>query len=453
MTEAAEIHAIARSIEAVHSQPVADVSGLEGQIDRVVIIDDYTTARGGATGLALLSARLLRQRGLAVTYICGDHGDNAALAEAGVSVVGLGGADLLNAARGSAVLSGVHNQAAARLVHDWIATNDTPGTVYHVHGWSKILSPSIFQSLSPVADRCLVHAHDFFTACPNGAFFDYQQQTVCLKQPLTGACLATACDKRNYGHKLWRVARGYNVVRQLRQRHRFSRIVLLHEAMHAFFLRAGYSAERLLTIRNPTTALSSDRVKAEKNSEFVFIGRLDEEKGIAEAVQATKQAGVGLLVIGDGPQRANIEHEPHVRLLGWLPHEDIGQAIQSARALIMPSRYPEPFGMVAIEAAASGLPVILSQSAFLAPEMVRGGYALGCDVSDIRTFSAVIASMATMSSVDIQAMSQRAFMHAPALSHTQDGWCDALVGEYRRLAGARDTAGISPFAFKRRSAS
>src|SRR5690242_17533756 len=65
-------------------------------LDRVVVIDDYSTARGGATALAVLSAKLLCGLGIAVTYICGDDGANEELTSLGVSIVKLNSRDLLS---------------------------------------------------------------------------------------------------------------------------------------------------------------------------------------------------------------------------------------------------------------------------------------------------------------------------------------------------------------------
>lgn len=344
-------------------------------IDRVVIIDDYTSARGGATTLSLLSAKLFRDLNIPVTYICGDDGANAELAGLGVSIVPLNSHDLINAGRAKAFVAGIYNVFAVRMIATWVRANDTPNTAYHVHGWSKILSPAIFKALMPVARRCVVHAHDFFLACPNGAFFDYQAQEICFRPPLGVSCIATACDKRSYSHKLWRAARGSNVFRHLKNQTDFGRIILLHEKMASFFLCAGYQRERLTTIRNPISPLSIKRVEAEANDEFVFIGRLDEEKGVEDAVAATRRAGGRLCVIGDGPLKERVVASgDHVRALGWQSHTEIGLTIRHASALLMPSRYPEPFGLVALEAAGSGIPVIMSRNAFLAEEMEGPGW-------------------------------------------------------------------------------
>ncbi|WP_197727656.1 glycosyltransferase family 4 protein [Rhizobium leguminosarum] len=419
-------------------QSAASVGRFPGRgmtkIDRVVIIDDYSVARGGATALAALSAKLFRELDIPVTYICGDDAANVELVALGVSMVGLNSRDLLSAERAKAFVTGIHNGAAVRMVANWLAANDTANTVYHVHGWHQILSPAIFRALLPVARRCVVHAHDFFTACPNGAFFDYQAQEICLRRPLGGSCIATACDKRSYSHKLWRAARGSNILRLLKDRADFGRIILLHEKMASFLVGAGYRPERLTTIRNPVAPLSIKRIEAEANDEFVFIGRLDEEKGIEDAVAATRKAGVRLCVIGDGPLMPLVAASgDHVRAVGWQSHAEIGPTIRKARALLMPSRYPEPFGLVAIEAARSGLPVIMSRNAFLAEEMQRAGMAIACDTADESVFADTLTRFSQMPRHEVRAMSERAFRLSPDLASTHEEWRDALLAEYHSL--------------------
>jgi len=139
-------------------------------ISRVVLLNDFSIARGGATTLVLLLLRLLRARGISVTMIAGDDGDNPAFAELGVDIVTLGQKALLGGNPLASAVNGINNRSASALLSDWIDRNDTPGTVYHTHVWSQILSPSIFVPLRRVAGRPAIHAHDFFHACPNGAF-------------------------------------------------------------------------------------------------------------------------------------------------------------------------------------------------------------------------------------------------------------------------------------------
>lgn len=409
-------------------------------IDRIVVINDLSIARGGGTGLALLSVRLFRQLGIPVTYICGDKGANVELAALGVETVALGGEHILTGSRSRALVTGLHNGAARTMIERWLDEHDTGRTVYHVHGWSKIMSPAIFLALSRVADRTVLHAHDFFLACPNGAFHHYPSQTPCDCRPLSLGCMASRCDKRSYAHKLWRLSRSARLRSILSQEQAPSRLILLlHEKMAPGFEKSGYPAEALHTLRNPVIPYTSERVRVEDNSEFFFIGRLEAEKGIEDAVKAAAEAGVKLTIIGDGPLKESLrQFGRNVSVLGWQSHVEIASRVRTARALLMPTRYSEPFGLVAVEASQSGIPVILSQRAYLADEMVAAGIAVACDTSNSAALASALKVLAEMPRDDIRAMSERAFGRTARLSTTPEEWRDALIGHYQSLlTGAR----------------
>jgi hypothetical protein len=175
-------------------------------LDRVVIINDDAEESGGAAVVALASVRLLRERGVPVTVLSGDGG-GAALVQFGAETVAVGGQHIMSGNRAAAALRGLYDASTGGAVAGWIAAHDTPGTVYHLHNWHKVLSPSVFRALRPIAHRLLISAHDYFLVCPNGGYFRYPQQSPCQLAPGSVRCLAANCDRRHYGHKLWRVAR------------------------------------------------------------------------------------------------------------------------------------------------------------------------------------------------------------------------------------------------------
>lgn len=401
------------------------------RLRRLVLINDACKARGGATGLVLLSIRLLRAQGIPVTLITGDDGGAPELAELGVETVALGGSHIAKGNAASAFVNGLYNRSARRLIADWIAANDAPGTVYHVHGWSKILSPSIFPALAPVADRMILHAHDFFLSCPNGAFQDYRRDETCHRVPLSASCLGTNCDKRSYGQKVWRSVRSGIVGMLHDSRFADVPILLIHDRMKDFFVRAGLGADRFRVLRNPVDPFTTKRIEAERNAVFYFIGRIEREKGVLDAVAAAARAGVTIRLIGDGPERADVERDfPQVQIDGWSSREAIGERIADARALVMPSRYPEPFGLVAVEASRSGLPVILSRKSFLAEEFGAQGLGFGCDTADVSAFAAQLRALADMPADGVRAISERAFGAGVAIATTPFEWCDRLIDIY-----------------------
>ena len=83
----------------------------------------------------------------------------------------------------------VFDPTVSAALRRWIDEHDTPGTVYHLHNWHKVLSPSALGSLRKVASRLVVSTHDFFLACPNGGYFNFPRQQTCNLTPLGLACL------------------------------------------------------------------------------------------------------------------------------------------------------------------------------------------------------------------------------------------------------------------------
>jgi glycosyltransferase involved in cell wall biosynthesis len=86
----------------------------------------------------------------------------------------------------------------------------------------------------------------------------------------------------------------------------------------------------------------------------LFVGRTDPVKGAPLACRIAEAAGVKLLLIGYGDPSALT----YGTWLGSVSDEERNRLLAGARAVLMPSRYVEPFGQVAAEAQLCGTPVI-----------------------------------------------------------------------------------------------
>ena len=95
----------------------------------------------------------------------------------------------------------------------------------------------------------------------------------------------------------------------------------------------------------------------------------------------------------------------------------------------MPSRYPEPYGLVAGEALWSGLPVILTDQALLAADIVGRDAGLACDLhSDTALADAMRRTM--QDDVLTERMSHNAFHRTSDLGLPVERWIDALLAAY-----------------------
>lgn len=123
----------------------------------------------------------------------------------------------------------------------------------------------------------------------------------------------------------------------------------------------------------------------EHGEAFCFVGRVDPEKGITEAMEIARRAGRKLRIaakVGNMPsQRAYYDDvfKPalqragsQVEYLGELKPAERDQLFAESYATLMPGAWPEPFGLVSIESLATGTPVLARRVGAL-PEIIREG--------------------------------------------------------------------------------
>jgi len=124
---------------------------------------------------------------------------------------------------------------------------------------------------------------------------------------------------------------------------------------------------------------------------LAFLGRICADKGILPAIEIARRAGLPLKVAAkvDPADRKYFEQEvrpvlaqsPHVEFIGEINDARKPDFLGKAKALLFPISWPEPFGLVMIEAMACGTPVIAFNSGSV-PEVMEDGLT-GFVVNDI----------------------------------------------------------------------
>ena len=100
----------------------------------------------------------------------------------------------------------------------------------------------------------------------------------------------------------------------------------------------------------------------------VYFGKLIEQKGVQILLEAMQHVDARLVVVGFGPQRAELERlaPPRTLFTGPLEHRHLVHLLPLADVTVVPSIFPEAFGMVAAEAAAAGSPPLVARHSGLA---------------------------------------------------------------------------------------
>ncbi|HET7128377.1 MAG TPA: glycosyltransferase family 4 protein [Gaiellaceae bacterium] len=127
----------------------------------------------------------------------------------------------------------------------------------------------------------------------------------------------------------------------------------------------GNREERLPDERN---AARLEKFLAGDAPTVVYFGKLIEQKGVQVLLEAMQGIDARLVVVGFGPYRSTLEAMAPTRTLftGPLEHRHLVQLLPLADVTVVPSIFPEAFGMVAAEAAAAGSPPLVARHSGLA---------------------------------------------------------------------------------------
>jgi glycosyltransferase involved in cell wall biosynthesis len=141
----------------------------------------------------------------------------------------------------------------------------------------------------------------------------------------------------------------------------------------------GFPDERIVVAPNAVDRrLFGERVarlrRTHDGCRFLYVGRLDAEKGLDVLLEAFRDVPGELEIVGSGTEEAALRRAApeRVSFTGPLGRDDVVARYAAADAFVLPSR-SEQWGMVLNEAAAAGLPLVATTAAGAAHELVEPG--------------------------------------------------------------------------------
>lgn len=267
------------------------------------------------------------------------------------------------------------NRTAARAVTEQ-AMRFRPDVV-HVHNTWYALSPSIFPALSALRFPVVTTLHNFRTTCINALLMrDGEPCELCVGNG-PGPGVRHRCYR---GSAVLSSIAAATVV-TARRRHVWevvSRFVVLDEGAVPPLVAGGIPIDRITVRPNFVPDPGARERPPSAGDEVVFAGRLSPEKGaevLLDAWQADGPTGLRLTFYGDGPLRQALEgrHVRGVRFAGMVDAAELTAALLRARALVFPSTCREAGPLAPIEAAAAGLPLVISRDVGMAANVERRG--------------------------------------------------------------------------------
>ncbi|HET6341674.1 MAG TPA: glycosyltransferase [Gemmatimonadota bacterium] len=393
---------------------------------RVLLVNDYASATGGAEILIQNLRSLLRARGHDARLLASRARPEGAPWNADYACAGT-----LTAMR--TPLQALNPSARRAMRH---AIREFRPDVVHVALFLTQLSPSILEPLRDVP--ALHHVQWFRAICPLGTkrLPDGRPCEV----PWGIACLRNRC----LGVHDWLPLM---LQRSLLERGRdvFDAFVAPSNRLKVLVERAGISPVEVVPNAVPRPAWVAAENEIEPHA-IGFAGRFVAEKGVRVLLDAfqivvRRQPRARLVLVGDGPERPTIERRikasklaERVEITGWLPREEVDRRLATVAVQVVPSLWEEPFGLVAAEAMMRGTPVVASDIGGLGEVVEQDRTGMLVPPGDPEALAEAL--LALLENRELRRRLARAGEVKARERYALGPFVERMIGIYRRLAGA-----------------
>lgn len=366
---------------------------MERRVRNVIVIGDTAANGGGASQIACLTARILKESGYEVTYFggCGPIRDELSDIR---TIVVRESSFIESDSKVCGALEGLHSKASYDALSALLKEYDPTNTVVHVHGWTHNLSSSIFDACADLGFKVVITVHEYFLACPNGGFYNYQAHEICHLRPCSLHCVFTNCDKRSYSQKL------YRVVRTLRQNRSVARanprLCYLSPFVYGIMRGGRFDDGNPAYLPNPILAPEIvNPSDINQRNGYLFVGRFDPEKNPRLFCEAMTRLGLHGVMCGSGPQLEALRKEyPKIDFRGWCDKNQLDEQFHHAKALIMTSSWYEASPLVCLEAMLSaGIPSIVPDTCGATAYIKDGTNGLWFSNGDLQSLCEAIERM------------------------------------------------------------
>ena len=377
----------------------------------VVMVTPQWVRNGGVSTHVQASAAALASHGVAVTVLAGEV--EAGEPRAGVSVI-----------ENPALLDGDAPMSAR--IGDGASTG---ADVIHLH---QMDDPDLVDALRERAP-VIISAHGY-TACTSGVYYFRPGQECtrahgpgCIGNLVLRGCAHTR-DPRPLPQSYRQAGRG------LRALQRSDLAVSYSSAVDRHLAANGIDRRRTIPLFTTMHAVSAEHDPARRR--VVFAGRVVAAKGVGTLIRAAREVDAEFLICGDGWQLDSMRRlagrlgvSGRVRFTGWLAAGDLAEELANASIVAVPSLWPEPFGLVGIEAFAAGRPVVASATGGIGDWLQEGISGLFVPPGDAAALARTLNEL--LADPDRQREMGRAGARSVAERFTPEHHISALLEAYR----------------------
>ena len=236
--------------------------------------------------------------------------------------------------------------------------------IVHVHNFFPILTGSAFKAASDAGAKVVHTLHNYRWWCLSGNFYrnDSGICMLCTQKKIALSGIQHKCYRNSYIQSMIAQFAFWNY-RRINTFKYIDRFIVLSDFQKDLLLKLELDPHKIIFKPNMVkTSLSTKPIV--KTKHYLFVGRLDQSKGIELLLKVwvTLPTHFILEIVGSGILENELKNKysqlPNIIFKGELPHSEVVTSMQSAQYTIQSSLLYETFGLTIVESMSLGTPVI-----------------------------------------------------------------------------------------------
>lgn len=248
--------------------------------------------------------------------------------------------------------------------------------IVHIHNTFPLISPSVYYSARQCKVPIVQTVHNFRLLCPGATFTrDNKICEECVRKSL----FSSVKYKCYRGSLVQSIILAFTLA--------FNRAIGTYNKIDGYIALTDFNKKKLATLINKDKIFikanfvkkNRDILQSNSKEYFLFLGRIDELKGVKLLVEAWKEINNSkLLIVGKGPLENEVNkyirenNICNIELLGFKQKEEVMGLISNSKALIVPSQWYEGFPMTIVESLSLGTPVVAGDIGNLSTIIIDG---------------------------------------------------------------------------------
>ncbi|KAF2332513.1 glycosyltransferase [Flavobacterium daemonense] len=286
--------------------------------------------------------------------------------------------------------------------------------VVHVHNWHFAIGPLVFREVKKLGVPVFHTIHNYRLLCPSGILlYKGKLFTESLHQSFPWKAIRYKVYRSSILLTFW-LSFVVWFHKKIGTWKKIDSYVCLTSFAINLFEQSNFGVRKERFIIKPNfTDKCKELMLNERENYFLFIGRLSEEKGIKNLLEAFKELPFELKIAGNGPAKQLVldtaEEHANICYLGKLTNEQVSKELQKTQALIFPSVWYEGMPMTILEAFSASTPVLSSNLGAMTSLISDGSNGFLFDPDCTKDLKAIVAKFNRLSVLEKKQMGINAF--------------------------------------------